>query len=165
MAICAGVAALMSVVRPVQAQVLVQAIGGMTKTAETKPVFAGAIGGKAGPVELGVEVGHFDTITPKSIFDATLAATGGKVDADMPGLPYGFDTSFRYYVQPGDYVSGSGFQFLHCCAPNVTELYAYGSLAPQLLLLSVPEPGTWAMLIVGFGLTGTTLRRRRLLPA
>lgn len=70
--------------RPADAQVLVQAIGGMAKTAETKPVFAGAISGKTGPVELGVEVGHFDTIAPKSIFDATLAATGGKVDADLP---------------------------------------------------------------------------------
>ncbi|GGE01169.1 hypothetical protein GCM10011529_04350 [Polymorphobacter glacialis] len=26
---------------------------------------------------------------------------------------------------------------------------------------SVPEPGTWAMLIAGFGLTGATMRRRR----
>lgn len=26
---------------------------------------------------------------------------------------------------------------------------------------SVPEPATWAMMIIGFGLAGTTLRRRR----
>nr|WP_274603701.1 PEPxxWA-CTERM sorting domain-containing protein [Polymorphobacter multimanifer] len=25
----------------------------------------------------------------------------------------------------------------------------------------MPEPGTWAMLIAGFGLVGATLRRRR----
>ena len=84
MAIWAAGLALLSVARPVQAQMLVQAIGGMTKTAETKPVFAAAIGGKAGPVELGVEGGHFHNIAPKSIFDATQAATGGTVDADMP---------------------------------------------------------------------------------
>jgi len=84
LAILSAAVAVMGVAQPVGAQVLVQAIGGMTKTAETKPVFAGALSGKTGPVELGVEVGHFDTIAPKSIFDATLAATGGKVDADLP---------------------------------------------------------------------------------
>jgi hypothetical protein len=87
-----GVAALFAgAARPADAQVLVQAIGGMAKTAETKPVFAGAIGGKAGPVELGVEGGRFLNIAPKSIFDATLAATGGTVDADMPAW-YGMGT-------------------------------------------------------------------------
>lgn len=37
-------------------------------------------------------------------------------------------------------------------------------LASQVKLLalpSVPEPGTWAMLIAGFGLTGAVMRRRR----
>ena len=30
---------------------------------------------------------------------------------------------------------------------------------------AVPEPGTWAMLIAGFGLVGATIRRRRALTA
>lgn len=29
----------------------------------------------------------------------------------------------------------------------------------------VPEPGTWAMLVIGFGIVGTSLRRRRVLAA
>jgi hypothetical protein len=28
----------------------------------------------------------------------------------------------------------------------------------------VPEPATWAMMILGFGLTGSLIRRRRLVP-
>jgi hypothetical protein len=87
-----------------------------------------------------------------------------EVDAEMPGLPFGYDTSFHYLVQPGDYIAGSSFQILHCCAPEGVERYAYGSLAPQLLLVSVPEPASWTLLIAGFGLTGAELRRRRALP-
>jgi len=100
MVILAAVVALLGVARPVQAQMLVQAIGGMTKTAETKPVFAAAISGKAGPVELGVEGGRFTNIAPKAIFDATLAATGGKVDADMPAW-YGMG-SLKLIAKRGD---------------------------------------------------------------
>lgn len=38
----------------------------------------------------------------------------------------------------------------------------YGSFqGPPLPVAGVPEPGSWALLIAGFGLTGTTLRRRR----
>jgi hypothetical protein len=35
----------------------------------------------------------------------------------------------------------------------------------QSFVFAVPEPGTWALMIVGFGLTGATLRRRRLATA
>jgi len=27
--------------------------------------------------------------------------------------------------------------------------------------MAVPEPGTWAMLVLGFGLVGATMRRRK----
>ncbi|MCA1654339.1 MAG: PEPxxWA-CTERM sorting domain-containing protein [Sphingomonadales bacterium] len=39
--------------------------------------------------------------------------------------------------------------------------------APQnaTLAAGVPEPGTWAMMLVGFGAAGYSLRRRRTLPA
>ncbi|QMW24730.1 PEP-CTERM sorting domain-containing protein [Sandaracinobacteroides saxicola] len=32
---------------------------------------------------------------------------------------------------------------------------------PTSALAYVPEPATWAMMIVGFGLVGSTMRRRR----
>jgi hypothetical protein len=84
LAILAGVAALIGIARPVQAQVLVQGIGGITKTASQNPVWAGAIGGKAGPVEISAEGGKFMNIIPKTIFDSTKAATGGAVEAELP---------------------------------------------------------------------------------
>lgn len=36
---------------------------------------------------------------------------------------------------------------------------------PAPLINAVPEPGTWAMLIAGFGLVGATARRRRVVTA
>ena len=39
-------------------------------------------------------------------------------------------------------------------------LYSTGSIPS-----AVPEPATWAMMIVGFGLAGAAMRRRREAPA
>lgn len=44
-----------------------------------------------------------------------------------------------------------------------------GEASPRHVVIQpgtyVPEPGAWAMMIAGFGLVGSALRRRRLLPA
>lgn len=46
--------------------------------------------------------------------------------------------------------------------PTVTQTFAGRLVAPA----AVPEPGTWAMLIAGFGVLGAAMRRRRMtLPA
>lgn len=36
---------------------------------------------------------------------------------------------------------------------------SFSVLAPQVFVTQVPEPATWALLIVGFGLVGTAMRR------
>ena len=43
--------------------------------------------------------------------------------------------------------------------------YTGGTPAAVLTLNAVPEPATWALMIVGFGLVGTTLRRRAAVAA
>jgi hypothetical protein len=47
-------------------------------------------------------------------------------------------------------------------APNLTgEQFGLAATAPQLATTApVPEPSTWAMLILGFGMIGAVLRRR-----
>ena len=43
----------------------------------------------------------------------------------------------------------------------LTDFSIGGTLSPAQVVAAVPEPGTWAMLIVGFGIAGAGLRRRK----
>ncbi len=47
---------------------------------------------------------------------------------------------------------------------NVGGSPSYGNEVTAVSVASVPEPAAWAMLLTGFGLLGTTLRRRRNRP-
>jgi hypothetical protein len=84
MAVTAVAVGLLGVARPVQAQGVIQAVGGVTKTAEQNPVFAGMIGGKAGIIEIDGEFGKMMNIVPKRLLDTTLTLSGGEVKAELP---------------------------------------------------------------------------------
>ncbi len=67
-----------------------------------------------------------------------------------------------------------GFTFVPAGAVFPVTVYASGDAFGQIMepyevtnwsMSAVPEPASWAMLIAGFGLTGATLRRRRMLQA
>jgi hypothetical protein len=64
--------------------------------------------------------------------------------------------------------AGSGEGEFHICQSQVggcasVPVILQGSLAPQTISVAtgVPEPGVWALMIAGFGLTGVALRGRR----
>ena len=68
---------------------------------------------------------------------------------------------------PGNYCSGAsycggGFDFFVVDnLTNVPTVVTYGFLsASSFTISSVPEPGVWAMLLLGFGALGAALRRR-----
>ncbi len=78
---------------------------------------------------------------------------------------YFYDTTTDYLqlVVPSNF-SGTG--------AVLTNGYSYAQIAPQNqatvaagTVTAVPEPASWAMMIVGFGLAGSALRRRGTRPA
>lgn len=68
--------------------------------------------------------------------------------ADGPGGPNGFYTEYRYLTADpfGD---------------TQSEFLSFFTLTPATVA-SVPEVGTWAMMVVGFGAIGGAMRRRRI---
>jgi hypothetical protein len=71
------------------------------------------------------------------------------------GLPFSIDTAFSYTVQPGDFVGGQVCLSVADCNSNfiastVTET-----------VTGVPEPSTWAMMMLGFASFGFMAYRRK----
>lgn len=84
LAVAGTMAAAMFIARPAHAQGLIQAMGGITTTADENPFFAGVLGGKVGPIEIDGEFGRLTNIVPKRIADASLSLSGGEAKAELP---------------------------------------------------------------------------------
>ncbi|WP_133365027.1 FxDxF family PEP-CTERM protein [Qipengyuania sediminis] len=80
-------------------------------------------------------------ISGGGVFTTTMGALGSNIQIDRSGLASGAQTiTFRGSLTP----NGNGF----------------ARIGGQLSLTAVPEPGTWAMMILGFGVLGYGMRRR-----
>ena len=105
--------------------------------------------------------------TPILDLVAALKAAGlteAQIPAKIEGLAFGADVSFNgktlhtlYIANDNDFVPG-------LAGPNQFFVFGFedGDLpgyTPQALS-AVPEPGVWAMMLIGFGAIGTALRRR-----
>jgi hypothetical protein len=103
--------------------------------ATTVPTFAGFPTG----VTSGSYLQTFDMNSADSYNPAFVTAHGG-----VPG-------AFAFFLAGMN--SGSAYLNLHTAAFPAGEIR--GNFA------AIPEPGTWALMITGFGLTGVAIRRRR----
>ena len=105
--------------RVATAQTTIIGFGGVTEAAARHPFGGGALGAKAGPVELSVEIGKFSNIVPKRIAASASEWSGGLVKAELPAW-YGLG-SLRLIASSGviaPYVSaGAGIARL---TPSVT---------------------------------------------
>jgi hypothetical protein len=96
-----------------------------------------------------------DTNPANIDFQSWVSVWGAGGFADCPGFPCGrkvpqgvVTSTGGLYQNPGD---ESAYVFDWAVGPEFTN-YAFKAV--------IPEPGTWAMLIAGFGLVGWASRRR-----
>lgn len=78
-----------------------------------------------------------------------------------PAISVSLDQPFTYLVDPADTVSAY-FSFQDIDGDFRTRSTT-GQLRPRSVtfaIAAVPEPETWALMVAGFGLAGTVLRRR-----
>jgi hypothetical protein len=94
-------------------------------------------------------VGHDD--------GAVLTVDGFGTVVNAPG-PTSFSNSPFIINNPGP-AENVGFTLLYseCCGAPADLLFTVNNVSPG----GVPEPATWAMMLVGFGGLGAMLRRRR----
>jgi hypothetical protein len=57
--------------------------------------------------------------------------------------------------------SGTGYDLWNVTAPGVSTVNSFSVNSSAEWIAAVPEPTSWAMMIGGFGLIGTSLRRQR----
>ena len=111
--------------------------------------------------------GTFNDVTIAGQTNASSAAYGGSTSAGATIL---FTSDFLTFAPNSDYdfsISLTSLSPLLFAQPGRAlrsfEAYSTGSFSsePAPLINAIPEPATWAMLVIGFGLVGFQARRRR----
>lgn len=67
----------------------------------------------------------------------------------------------QWQLETFDFAATSGSTTLTFAADPLTAGQFYGPALDNVSISSAPEPGTWALLILGFGVMGAALRRAR----
>lgn len=120
------------------------------------------------------ETGLGSIYSDTSEFSDTVAArivkrNGNEIDGVNFGLPP-LLTPFTYAVLAGDSAFGTFVTYRYDYGLQTESEWAHGELTPETVTLRMaggspsptPEPGVWALVVVGFGLAGAALRRRAL---
>lgn len=142
-------------------------INGVTVT------FSGKVRGytqKVHASQLGMVDQIYDEVTSVDVDPVTNTQFSGVLNESVVGHPGlsmfdDFDPTspFTYVVMEKDVALGN-FDFFHAVNGN-DDANASGRLRPDTVSVAplsadVPEPASWATMIAGFGLIGTSLRRR-----
>ena len=107
----------------------------------------------------------FNILTPQLFFVEIASAY---INGPSNSIPLSLTSPFTYTLQAGDTSSGSIAYRTTDFTSGFFELVA-ADLSPTTLTVtvaeSVPEPATWAMMIIGFAGVGFIAYRRKLKPA
>lgn len=106
------------------------------------------------------------TNTLSGIYSVTLDTSSRSVDFTSAYLTNGVDTFFLSKLYSVGSLEGWGLDDTLIAAGNYTLFVKgkntrTGSLGGTITIAALPEPGTWAMMIIGFGAVGFSLRRKR----
>jgi PEP-CTERM motif len=111
------------------------------------------------PPGYGEQSGISTTMTEQGIGSAT--ASIGSPTGGPTGIPADIFIPFTYFAQPGD---DGNADFLVPIGPSGVDIHTFASEV-QLSVGAVPEPSTWAMMILGFAGIGFMAYRRKAKPA
>ena len=118
--------------------------------------------GRGGPIN-----GDFEIDFGDDGFFGTLSGVTAQNADDPTFFDFNIDYTIvggtgRFLGATGSFLTGMGSGANTSFQPSrITLNFVDGTIdAP-----AVPEPGTWALLIVGFGMMGAAMRRRRPIPA
>ena len=118
-----------------------------------------------------------DTMDPGNVTDVTLETrsydpagrlvwTSGQVAVDADGqVPEGWEAQTRLVFENVEANAPSGDSSYRLATHTITLLDGQGVSNAQIFATgtpgNVPEPATWAMMLMGFGVTGAAMRRSR----
>jgi hypothetical protein len=119
------------------------------------------------------------TIESRGFTAQTITSITGTFNgSNITGLAAPFGANNLFYLTGPSFVDGSGLGFITAAGTSVNLFFqdsassfrinttgpftsSFVSASSSAVAAAVPEPGTWLMMLAGFGLIGTALRFRR----
>lgn len=117
------------------------------------------------------------TTSPLNMMGYAVTSISGTLNGSAINGLSGFQGSNNFYYTSGNFVDGSGIGFTTVAGTSASLYFASAVQRFQLttvspfstgyvtatssLVAAVPEAATWAMMLIGFGMTGAALRYRR----
>lgn len=101
-------------------------------------------------ITFGLSSGSVDILT------ASLTGPGGTINLAGPSGPDNLSVE-QFSLQPINLAAGS-YRFN---TTGTRQGNGAGSVGGTLTIAAVPEPATWALMLMGFGAVGHSMRRRR----
>lgn len=126
---------------------------GLTAPAAASHIHCCAFQGANGPVAVGFDTPAATSGSIDRTYDLTLLSTYGA------GFQPGQDAATKRAAFLAGLFGGLTYFNVH------NANFPAGEIRGQLALAAIPEPASWAMMIGGFGLVGSALRRRRAVTA